>query len=74
MTPLTTAAARGNHSIVKALLTAGTDVNWRDEQGTSALDFARCRLNNNGSMHVQRVSADDLRETIKLLRNAGAVR
>lgn len=43
MTPLCSAAMRGKHRIVLRLLEAGASVNWQDEQGISALDFAWTR-------------------------------
>ena len=72
MTPLCAAAMRGNHQIVSFLLHAGADVNWRDEEGTSALDFAIARqLYTTQGGESPLGPPLDIDETIRLLRAAG---
>jgi hypothetical protein len=66
LTPLAGASMRGNHAIVARLLKAGADVNWADEQGTTALEMAKVRLR-----YMSQISALDegasLTQTIRLL-------
>lgn len=74
MTPLASAASRGNHRIVARLLEAGAEVNWRDEEGISAMDFALARSRNptmDGMSSVPLDDAADFGETLKILRLCG---
>ena len=70
--PLSTAAMRGHHEIVRRLLLTGADVNWADENGTTALELATVRRNNQHSGELQPLGpGSDLDETIKILRTNG---
>jgi ankyrin repeat protein len=74
MTPLIAAAMRGNYKVVEKLLHADAEVNWRDEEGNSALDFAYARQSNprmwNGKSQLDEDA--DVGRTIKLLIQGGA--
>ena len=43
MTPLCSAAMRGKHRVVARFLEAGANLNWQDENGVTALEFAVAR-------------------------------
>jgi len=70
MTPLCGASMRGKHLVIGRLLQAGADVNWEDENGATALEFAYVRRYNHNALPLEE-DGSDLDETIRLLRMAG---
>lgn len=70
MTPLCSAAMRGKHQVVARLLEAGANVNWQDENGTTALAFAVARRRYGSELPLDE-EGSDLDETIRLLSAAG---
>ena len=74
-TPLLIASGRGRHEIVKVLLNAGADPNWRDENGSTALDFAIVCSRNSFNGDDRHPGEDsDFGETARVLRSVGAIR
>ena len=70
MTPLCSAASRGNHRTVLRLIQAGADVNWFDEMETTALEFATVRASHRSALPDLEDTAD-LSKTITILTEHG---